>query len=64
VGKSFDAMITGASPKGTWVRLIAPPVEGKLVKGFKGVDVGDFIKVKLIKVNVVKGHIDFEKLAH
>jgi VacB/RNase II family 3'-5' exoribonuclease len=64
VGKSFDAMVTGASIKGTWVRLITPPVEGKLVKGFKGVDVGDFLKVKLIKVDVVKGHIDFERANH
>ncbi len=61
VGKSFDAMVTGAAPKGTWIRLMNPPIEGKLVRGFKGVDVGDFIKVKLIKVDVVKGHIDFEK---
>lgn len=55
-------MVTGASPKGTWVRLMTPPVEGKLVKGFEGVDVGDFIKVKLIHVDLVKGHIDFEKI--
>jgi exoribonuclease II len=62
VGKSFDAMVTGSAPKGTWVRLITPPVEGKLVKDFQGVDVGDFIKVKLIKVDVIKGHIDFLKI--
>ncbi|MGB7977921.1 MAG: RNB domain-containing ribonuclease [Chlamydiales bacterium] len=62
MGKMFDGMVTGAAPKGTWVRLISPPVEGKLVKGFEKVDVGDFLKVKLIKVNVLKGHIDFEKV--
>jgi exoribonuclease-2 len=62
IGKSFDAMVTGAAPKGTWVRLFNPPIEGKLVKGFQGVDVGDFIKVKLIKVDVFKGHIDFIKI--
>ena len=62
MGKMFDGMVTGAAPKGTWVRLIFPPVEGKLVKGFEKVDVGDFLKVKLIKVNVLKGHIDFEKV--
>lgn len=62
VGKIFSALVTGAAPKGTWVRLLnAPPIEGKLVKGFKGVDVGDHIKVKLIKVDVLNGHIDFAR---
>lgn len=61
IGRSFDAMVTGAAPKGTWVRLFAPPIEGKLVKGFQGLDVGDFLKVKLIHVDVLKGHIDFER---
>lgn len=59
IGKTFDAMVTGAAPKGTWVRLSDPPLEGKLVKGFEGLDVGDFVKVKLIHVDVLKGHIDF-----
>lgn len=63
VGKSFDAMVTGAAPKGTWVRLITPPVEGKLVKGFEKVDVGDFLKVRLLRVDIIKGHIDFERLS-
>ncbi len=62
IGKTFDAMVTGAAPKGTWIRLMNPPLEGKLVKGFKGVDVGDFVRVKLSKVDVHKGHIDFEKI--
>ncbi|MBU6383668.1 MAG: hypothetical protein KGQ49_06820 [Verrucomicrobia bacterium] len=39
-----------------------PPVEGKLVQGFEGVDVGDFLKVKLLHVDVTKGHIDFGAL--
>lgn len=62
VGKTFDAMVTGAAPKGTWVRLMTPPIEGKLIKGFEGVDVGDFLKVKLIHVDVFNGHIDFENI--
>ncbi len=62
VGKTFDAMITGAAAKGTWVRLMTVPVEGKLVKGFEKVDVGDFVKVKLIRVDILKGHIDFERI--
>lgn len=59
IGKTFDALCTGAAPKGTWVRLVDPPVEGKLVKGFQGIDVGDVLKVKLLHVDVLKGHIDF-----
>ncbi len=55
VGKVFTAMVTGASPKGTWVRLEDPPVEGKLTKGFEGVDVGDYLKVKLIRVDMHHG---------
>lgn len=62
VGHKYDAMVTGASSKGTWVRLMTPPVEGKLVKGAEGVDVGDFLKVRLIHVDVKKGHIDFERI--
>ncbi|MES2273923.1 MAG: RNB domain-containing ribonuclease, partial [Chlamydiota bacterium] len=62
IGRSFSAMVTGASPKGTWVRLQKPPIEGKLIRGFEGVDVGDFIKVKLLHVDVLNGHIDFAKV--
>ncbi len=61
LGRTFPAMVTGAAPKGTWVRLQKPPIEGKLVKGFEKVDVGDFLKVKLIHVDVKNGHIDFAK---
>lgn len=61
IGKEFKAMVTGASPKGTWVRLLTPPIEGKLVKGFEGVDVGDYLHVKLIHVDVKNGHIDFAR---
>ena len=63
VGKTFSAMVTGAAPKGTWVRVLdAAPIEGKLVHGFQNLDVGDHLKVKLIKVDVVNGHIDFAKV--
>lgn len=61
VGRTFKAMVIGANPKGTWVRLQAPPVEGKLTKGFQGVDVGDFIQVKLTRVDLFNGHIDFAR---
>jgi exoribonuclease-2 len=61
VGKRFDGVITGASDKGTWVRLFHPPVEGRMTRGFKGLDVGDVVRVKLTEVDVERGFIDFEK---
>lgn len=62
IGEEFDAMVTGASAKGTWVRLLEIPVEGMLKIGFKGVDVGDRIRVRLISVDVERGFIDFERV--
>ncbi len=63
VGKAYSAMVIGVTPKGTWVRLQnAPPIEGKLVHGFENVDVGDPVKVKLTKVDVMNGHIDFARM--
>ena len=59
IGDQFDAIVTGASEKGTWVRLLSLPVEGKLVQGFDGVDVGDRLRVELIDTNVERGYIDF-----
>ena len=44
IGETFDALVTGASDKGTWVRVLKPPVEGRLTGGAKGVDVGDQIR--------------------
>jgi len=60
INEQFNAIITGASEKGTWVRLLQVPVEGKLVSGFDGLDVGDRIRVRLISVNVERGFIDFK----
>ncbi|MBE3143997.1 MAG: RNB domain-containing ribonuclease, partial [Planctomycetes bacterium] len=62
IGEQFDSIVTGASEKGTWVRVLTVPVEGKLVYGFEGVDVGDRIRVQLISVDVEKGYIDFKKV--
>ena len=53
------AIVTGASHKGTWVRLLTVPVEGKLISGFAGLDVGDRVHVQLTAVNVERGFIDF-----
>ena len=61
IGEQFDAIATGASEKGTWVRLLKIPVEGKLIRGYKGIDVGDRMRVQLISVDVEKGYIDFKK---
>lgn len=59
IGAIFSAIVTGASSKGTYVRLLNIPVEGKIVEGEKGLDVGERIKVKLLRVNPHLGHIDF-----
>jgi exoribonuclease-2 len=63
IGEQFDSIVTGASEKGTWVRLLTIPVEGKLVQGFEGVDVGDQVRVQLIDTNVERGFIDFKKVS-
>jgi VacB/RNase II family 3'-5' exoribonuclease len=61
IGEKFDAIVTGASEKGTWVRIFHPPVEGKLVHGFDGLDVGDRVRVELIRTDVEQGFIDFAR---
>jgi exoribonuclease-2 len=59
LGDRFDATVTGAGPKGTWVRVLDLPVEGKVVRGFKGLDVGDRVAVELLSVDVPHGWLDF-----
>ena len=59
VGEAFDAVITGVNQHGTFARLVHPPVEGRVVKGEKGMDVGDRVRVKLVDVDAAKGFIDF-----
>jgi exoribonuclease-2 len=59
IGEAFDALVTGASEKGTWVRLLTPPVEGRLTGGQEGIDVGDRVRVELVGLNVPRGFIDF-----
>jgi ribonuclease R len=63
IGEQFDAIVTGASDKGTWVRILSLPVEGKLMQGFAGLDVGDELKVELIDTDVERGYIDFKKVS-
>jgi len=55
IGEKFSAIVTGASEKGTWVRLSEPPVEGKLSKGYEGLEVGMRVSVKLVSTDVEKG---------
>ena len=61
IGDRFDAFVTGVSGHGVWARLLDIPVEGKLVGGFEGLDVGDRIRVQLAAVDVERGYIDFKK---
>jgi exoribonuclease R len=63
VGARFDGIVTGASEKGTWVRILTPPAEGKVVRGFEGLDVGDRVTVQLVSTNVDKGFIDFARVS-
>ena len=62
IGERFDALVTGVGPKGTWVRLLSLPVEGRLEQAFGSIDVGDRIRVRLMHVDVERGFIDFRKV--
>lgn len=62
IGQEFDAIVTGASGKGTWVRLVRPPIEGKLERGFEGLDVGDRVRVRLVDTDPERGFIDFARV--
>jgi exoribonuclease-2 len=62
IGETFEAIITGAADKGTWVRLLHLPVEGRLTNGFEGEDVGNRLRVKLVRTDVERGYIDFRKI--
>jgi len=61
ITEQFDALVTGASGKGTWVRLLQMPVEGRLVQGFESLDVGDRVRVELVSTDVERGFIDFRR---
>jgi exoribonuclease-2 len=59
IGQTFEGIVTGASEKGTYVRLLRPPAEGRVVKGERGMDVGDRVNVRLIHADPTRGFIDF-----
>jgi len=62
IGETFDGIITGASDKGTWVRVLSVPVEGKVIRGAKGANVGHHVRVRLLSVDVDRGFIDFQRI--
>jgi exoribonuclease-2 len=61
IGQQFDAVVTGAADKGTWVRVLQPPTEGRLTQGCQGLKVGDRVSVKLIHTDIRRGFIDFAR---
>ncbi len=61
LGEVFDALVTGAATKGTFVRIHSPMLEGRVVRGFEGLDVGDPVRVRLLAVDAEKSFIDFER---
>lgn len=62
IGEQFDGIVTGASDKGTWVRLFHIPIEGRLTGGAEGMDVGHRLRVQLIRSDVQRGFIDFKRV--
>jgi VacB/RNase II family 3'-5' exoribonuclease len=61
IGATFDAIVTGVTPKGTFVRVMQPHVEGLLARGQEGLDVGDKLRVRLIRTDADRGYIDFAR---
>jgi exoribonuclease-2 len=63
IGQQFDAIVTGVSDKGTWVRIAQPLAEGRLVQGLQGLDIGDTVRVRLTHTDVQRGFIDFARVS-
>ena len=62
IGNVFQAIVTGVKKEGTYVRLLSPPAEGRVVRGEEGMDVGERVRVRLVRTDPERGHIDFEGL--
>jgi exoribonuclease-2 len=60
IGKTFDGLVTGAADKGTYVRLLTPPAEGRIIRGEHGLQVGQKVRVRLVSTDPDNGFIDFE----
>jgi exoribonuclease-2 len=63
IGRVFDAIVTGAADKGTYARLLSVPAEGRIVRGERGLDLGERVRLRLISVDAERGFIDFESVA-
>jgi exoribonuclease-2 len=64
IGDEFDAIVTGVTPKGTFSRLTAPPVDGRVMQGYEGLRVGDKVRVRLLSVDPKRGFIDFKHIGN
>ncbi|WP_067052854.1 RNB domain-containing ribonuclease [Methanofollis ethanolicus] len=62
IGETFDALVTGASEKGTYVRIVSPPIEGRVMEGEEGLSVGRKVRVRLVRTDPYRGYIDFERV--
>ena len=62
IGKEFEAIVTGVTPKGTFARVIAPPVDGRVMRGERGMRVGDKVNVRLLSTDPQRGFIDFARV--
>jgi exoribonuclease-2 len=62
IGETFDGVVTGVNPKGTWARILSPHAEGRIERGAMGLDVGDTARLKLISTDPERGFIDFERV--
>jgi exoribonuclease R len=61
IGSVFQAIVTGVKKEGTYVRLLSPPAEGRVIRGEHGMDVGERVRVRLVRTDEERGHIDFER---
>jgi exoribonuclease-2 len=61
IGEVFEAIVTGASGKGTFARVLRPPVDGRIMRGERGLRVGDKVRVRLLSTDPERGFIDFAK---
>jgi exoribonuclease-2 len=64
IGEEFDAIVTGASPKGIFARTLRPPVDGRVMRGEEGLRIGEKIQVKLLSAEPERGFIDFGRVGH
>jgi exoribonuclease-2 len=61
VGETFEAVVTGVKDKGTFARLLRPQADGRIVRGWRGLDVGDRVRVRLLSTDPKRGFIDFAR---